>query len=328
MKKKIFSTLLCTAMLLGLMTGCKGSGTSEKNANAQYKVGISQLVQHPALDEATKGFKEGIEAELGKGNVSFDEQNAAGDSATCATIANSFVSQKVDLIMANATAAVSAAASATADIPIVGTSVTDYSIALGIKKWSGKSGTNVTGTSDLAPLDQQAAMLHELFPDAKKVGIIYCSSEANSKYQVDTITPYLEKFGYVVKSYTFSDSNDVASVTKTACDNSDVLYIPTDNTAANCAENINNVAVQAKTPIIAGEEGICKGCGVATLSISYHDIGYKAGQMAAQILKDGAKPGDMEIATADTVVKEYNKELCDKLGVKVPEDYTAIKTEE
>ena len=227
MKKKVMTALLCATMVIGMMAGCGSKGGSGKNTNAKYKIGICQLVQHPALDAATEGFKEAMEKELGKDNVSFDEQNAAGDSATCATIANSFVSQKVDLIMANATASVSASASATADIPIVGTSVTDYGTALGIKKWTGKSGTNVTGTSDLAPLDQQAQMLNELFPNAKKVGIIYCSAEANSKYQVDTITPYLTKLGYTVKAYTFSDSNDVASVTKTACDNSDVLYIPT-----------------------------------------------------------------------------------------------------
>lgn len=327
MKKKVITALLCATMTIGMMAGCGSGKGSDQGGNAKYKVGICQLVQHPALDAATEGFKEAMEKELGKDNVSFDEQNAAGDSATCATIANSFVSQKVDLIMANATASVSASASATADIPIVGTSVTDYGTALGIKKWTGKSGTNVTGTSDLAPLDQQAQMLNELFPDAKTVGIIYCSAEANSKYQVDTITPYLEKMGYTVKSFTFSDSNDVASVTKTACDSSDVLYIPTDNVAANCAENINNVAVQAKTPIVAGEEGICKGCGVATLSISYKDLGYKTGEMAAKILKEGTKPGEMEIETADTVTKEYNKALCDKLGVKVPEDYKEIKAD-
>ncbi|MBQ1597686.1 MAG: ABC transporter substrate-binding protein [Lachnospiraceae bacterium] len=327
MKKKVITALLCATMAIGMMAGCGSGKGSNQGGNAKYKVGICQLVQHPALDAATEGFKEAMEKELGKDNVSFDEQNAAGDSATCATIANSFVSQKVDLIMANATASVSASASATADIPIVGTSVTDYGTALGIKKWTGKSGTNVTGTSDLAPLDQQAQMLNELFPDAKTVGIIYCSAEANSKYQVDTITPYLEKMGYTVKSFTFSDSNDVASVTKTACDSSDVLYIPTDNVAANCAENINNVAVQAKTPIVAGEEGICKGCGVATLSISYKDLGYKTGEMAAKILKEGTKPGEMEIETADTVTKEYNKALCDKLGVKVPEDYKEIKAD-
>lgn len=327
MKKKVITALLCATMTIGMMAGCGSGKGSDQGGKAKYKVGICQLVQHPALDAATEGFKEAMEKELGKDNVSFDEQNAAGDSATCATIANSFVSQKVDLIMANATASVSASASATADIPIVGTSVTDYGTALGIKKWTGKSGTNVTGTSDLAPLDQQAQMLNELFPDAKTVGIIYCSAEANSKYQVDTITPYLEKIGYTVKSFTFSDSNDVASVTKTACDSSDVLYIPTDNVAANCAENINNVAVQAKTPIVAGEEGICKGCGVATLSISYKDLGYKTGEMAAKILKEGTKPGEMEIETADTVTKEYNKALCDKLGVKVPEDYKEIKAD-
>ena len=309
-------------MSVGMLAGCGSS--SGGNANAKYQVGVIQLVQHPALDAATKGFKDALKKELGN-DVSIEVKNASGDTATCATIANTFVSSNKSLIMANATPALQAASQATADIPVLGTSVTDYATALDMKNWTGKTGTNVSGTSDLAPLNEQAAMVKELFPDAKNVGILYCNSEANSKFQADKVTAELEKLGYTVNAFTFSDSNDVANVTQNACDASDVLYIPTDNTAASCAENINNVALSAKKPIIAGEENICKGCGVATLSIDYYDLGYQTGVMAAQVLRDGKKPGDMEVQTATKFTKEYNESIVKELGITIPDGYEAIK---
>ena len=260
--------------------------------------------------------------------VTFDTQNAAGDSATCATICNQFVSDGVDLILANATPALQAAAAATNEIPILGTAVTDYATALDIDQWTGATGTNISGTSDLAPLDEQAAMLNELFPDAETVGILYCSAEPNSEYQAAVITKALEELGYTVTSYTFADSNDVASVTTTACAENDVLYIPTDNTAASCTEIIKNVAVPAGKPIIAGEEGICAGCGVATLSISYYDLGYTTGEMAVKVLTEGADVSTLEVEFAPNVTKEYNSEICEELDIEVPEDYVAIAAEE
>ena len=295
---------------------------------ASYTVGICQLVQHEALDQATQGFKDALVDELGEDAVTFDEQNAAGDSATCATIVNQFVSNGVDLILANATASLQAAQAATNEIPILGTSVTDYATALDMDDWTGTTGTNISGTSDLAPLDEQAQMLQELFPDAENVGILYCSAEANSVYQADTITGYLEEMGYTVNVYTFADSNDVASVATNACAENDVLYIPTDNTAASCTENIRNVAVPAGTPIIAGEEGICSGCGVATLSISYYDLGYTTGEMAVRILRDGEDVSTMPVEFAPNVTKKYNAEICETLGIEVPDDYVAIETAE
>ena len=170
-------------------------------------------------------------------------------------------------------------------------------------------------------------MLKELFPDAKNVGILYCSAEANSKYQCDTITPYFKDAGYTVKSYSFADSNDVAAVAKTACDESDVLYIPTDKTAASNTGIIDNVATAAKTPIVAGEEGICKGCGVATLSISYDELGRKTGEMAYNILVNGEDITKMKVEAAPNVTKEYIKDRCDTYGIKVPDGYTEIKAE-
>ena len=256
--------------------------------------------------------------------VTFQEQNASGDSATCSLICNQFVSDEVDLIMANATASIQAAASATNTIPILGTSITDYGVALGVDNWTGVSGTNISVTSDLAPLDGQAAMIQELFPDAKTIGLLYCSGEPNSIFQADSMEALLTDMGYSVERYTFADSNDVSSVTANACSNADVLYIPTDNTAASCTEAINNVALSAGIPIVAGEEGLASGCGVATLSISYYDLGRATGEMAAEILTEGADISTMEVRFAPAFTKEYNADICETLNITVPEDYIAI----
>ena len=263
----------------------------------------------------------------GEENVKFDLQNASGDSATCATIVNQFVSSDVDLILANATAPLQAAAAATNEIPILGTSVTDYATALSIDDWTGVTGTNISGTSDLAPLDEQAAMLQELFPDAKNVGLLYCTAEANSQYQVDEVQKALEGMGYTCKQYGFSDSNDLSSVTTTAADESDVIYVPTDNTVANNTEIVNNICQPAGVPIIAGEEGICSGCGVATLSIDYYDLGVATGKMAVQVLKGEANISEMPIEYAPQFTKEYDADRCEALGITVPDDYVAIEAE-
>lgn len=237
---------------------------------------------------------------------------------------NGFVSNGVDLILANATAPLQAAAQATADIPVLGTSITDYATALDISDWTGTVGNNISGTSDLAPLDQQAAMIQELFPDTKSVGLLYCSAEPNSVYQCDVIEGYLTEEGYTVARYAFTDTNDVTSVAQTAADNSDVIYIPTDNTAASNTEAIANVVIPAKVPVVAGEEGICSGCGVATLSISYYDLGYATGEMAAKILADGADVSAMPVEFAPNVTKKYNAANCEALGITPPSDYVAI----
>ena len=330
--KKALVLLLALAMVLSL-AAC-GSAPAETPAEEPaaapaaaegevYTVGICQLVQHVALDAATQGFKDALTEALGD-KVQFVEQNAAGDIPTCSTIVNGFVSDGVDLILANATPALQAAVAATDSIPILGTSVTEYGVALDIKDFNGTVGGNVSGTSDLAPLDQQAAMILELFPEAKTVGILYCSAEPNSVYQAEVVKAELEKSGVTVSVYTFADSNDVAAVTATACDENDVLYIPTDNTAASCTEAINNVAEPAGVPIIAGEEGICAGCGVATLSINYYDLGVTTGKMAAKILTGEANISEMPIEYFPDPVKKYNPAICEALGITIPEDYVAI----
>lgn len=344
--KKAVSLMMATAMTMGL-AACGSTASTDTAASAAdtassteaaastadstaaadgkvYNIGICQLVQHEALDAATQGFKDALVEKLGEGSVKFDEQNASGDSANCATIVNGFVSNGVDLILANATAPLQAAAQATADIPVLGTSITDYATALDISDWTGTVGNNISGTSDLAPLDQQAAMIQELFPDAKSVGLLYCSAEPNSVYQCDVIEGYLNEEGYTVARYAFTDTNDVTSVAQTAADNSDVIYIPTDNTAASNTEAIANVVIPAKVPVVAGEEGICSGCGVATLSISYYDLGYATGEMAAKILADGADVSTMPVEFAPNVTKKYNAANCEALGITLPSDYVAI----
>ena len=312
--------MLALVLAACLMLACCVTAMAEET----YTVGILQLTQHEALDAATKGFQDALTEALGD-KVTFDVQNASGEPANCTTIVNKFVSSKVDLIMANATPALVAAKEATDKIPILGTSVTDYASALGIEGWTGTVGTNISGTSDLAPLSEQAAMIPELCPDAKTVGIVYCSAEANSQYQVDVITGYLTEMGLTVTPYAFTDTNDVASVTQTACDNSDVLYIPTDNTAASNTEAIANVVLPAGVPVVAGEAGICQGCGVATLSINYYDLGYATGLMAAQILTGEAKISEMPVQFAPEFTKQYNEANCAALGVTVPADYSPLE---
>lgn len=311
------------ALLLVVCLSVFANGSKESSGST-YTIGICQLVQHPALDAATNGFIDAINKELGEGTVKFLKQNASGEITNCSTIINGLVSSNVDLIMANATAPLTTAAAATSTIPILGTSITDYATALEIENFSGTVGTNVSGTSDLAPLSEQAAMINELFPDAKQVGLIYCSAEANSLYQVEEMEKFLAPYGYKTVRYAFTDTNDVASVTTKAASESDVIYIPTDNTAASNTEAIANVVIPMKTPVVAGEEGICSGCGVATLSISYYDLGYKTGEMAVEILRDKADVSKMAIEYAPNVTKKYNKANAEALGVNIPSTYVAI----
>ena len=317
--KKIIAITLTIVMLLA-MTACGAA----PEANNKYTVGICQLVKHDALDAATKGFMDALAAELGEENVEFDLQNAAGDSNTCSTIVNTFVSDDVDLIMANATPALQAAAAATDEIPILGTSVTEYGVALGIENFSGLVGNNISGTSDLAPLDKQAAMVKEWFPDAKNVALLYCSAEANSQYQVDTVQQHLESMNITCQQFSFADTNDMAAVAEDAAAFADVVYVPTDNAIANAAGVVDGICRSAGIPVIAGEAGICVGCGVATLSIDYYDLGVATGKMAAKILKGEAKVSEMPIEYAPEFTPQYNADICADLGLTPLEGYEAL----
>lgn len=346
MKAKKILALMMTAAIALSMAACGGSSASTEEATDSaakteaedaaeeatedgkvYTIGICQQLEHEALDQATQGFQDACKEKFGEANVKFDVQNAQGEQAMCSTIVNNFVSADVDLILANATLPLQTASQATADIPILGTSVTDYATALGISDWTGATGINVSGTSDLAPLDEQEDMLVELVPDAKMVGILYCSAEANSKYQAEVFAEELKADGIEYKEYTAADSNEIQSVVTTAVAECDAIYVPTDNTMASNTDIINNVCLPAKVPVIAGEQGICSGCGIATLSISYYDIGYKAGEMAYDVLANGADITTMNIESAPQVTKMYNAAICEELGIEIPEGYEAIATE-
>ena len=332
--KKILAAAIAASMAMFTFAGC-GAGSSsnsstgsEASASDQvYKVGIVQLTEHPALDKATDGFQTALKDKLGD-KVEFDLENAQGEQANCATIASGFVTDGVDLIMANATPALQAAAAATDKIPVLGTSVTDYASALDISNWSGATGKNISGTSDLAPLDEQAAMIKEIKPDAQQVALLYCSAEANSKYQIENIEKELDKLGLKYKEYSAADSNEIQSVATKAASECDIAYIPTDNTMADNTGIINNVMEPAKIPVVAGEKSICEGCGAVTLSIDYYDLGYATGEQAYEILVNGADPAEMEIETAKNVTKLYNADNCEKIGLTPPAGYEAIEKSE
>ncbi len=325
MKKtsKVLAIVIAIVFTIGMIFGLVACG--EKDAD--FTVGIVQLVQHEALDAATAGFMDELEKELAKAGktVEFDLQNASGDTTLCPTIVQSFVAKNVDLIMANATPALQAAANATQSIPILGTSITEYGVALDISlPTSGIIGGNISGTSDLAPLEDQALMFDELLPDANKIGLLFCSSEANSLYQVQVIEAKLNSMGKETQRFSFTDSTDLSAVLTGAIAWADALYIPTDNTAASNATLINDVCLPAKMPIIAGEENLCKGCGIATLSISYDGIGRETARMAAKILLGQANISDMAVSYDANPVKKFNAALCEELGIVIPDGYTAI----
>lgn len=318
MKKlcKTFAVVLMLAMALGLTACSDGKDDG-------YDVGVCQLMQHAALDDATAGFVQALKDELGEDNVRVNVQNASGEMTLCSTIISQFLAEDVDLIMANATPALQAAYAATAEVPIIGTSVTEYGVALGLENFSGVVGGNVSGTSDLASLEEQAAMVREWFPDAKRVALLYCSAEANSKYQVDVMKAQLEAMGYSCEYTSFSDSNDLASVVENCVAGYDLIYVPTDNTVATNTEIIDNICRSAGTPVIGGDGGICRGCTVATLCIEYYDLGYAAGRMAAKVLTGQADISEMPIAYAEAS-KVYNAELCAELGITPPAGYEPL----
>ncbi len=352
MKKRVLALVLATAMTAMSLTACgtvggqqastqesqtttEGTDASGEEQTATddtasqptegkvYKIGICQQLEHQALDAATEGFQAALIEKLGEGNVEFDYQNAQGEQTNCATIATKFVNSGVDLIMANATTALQACSAATADIPVIGTSVTDF-VSAGVVNSNDAPGRNVTGTSDLAPIDQQVALLMQLAPEAKNVGILYCSAEPNSIFQADMAEAMLKENGLTVSRYTVADSNDIQQVVTKVTEENDVIYIPTDNTLANNMEIVKNVTVPAKKPVIVGEENMCGVGGLATLSISYYSLGYNAGLMAYEILVNGANPATMPIQYADEVTLKYNAEVASALGMTMPEDMVAI----
>ena len=321
--KKIIALVLAAVLVLGM-----ASAVTAKAEEKTYTVGICQLVQHAALDAATEGFMDALTEKLGD-SVKFDLQNAQGESTTCSTIVTGFVANEYDLIMANATPALLAAVSATDTIPILGTSVTDYATALAIDDMDASVGTgiNVSGTSDGVPAQMYADTVMELVPDAKSVAVLYCSAEPNSVLQADQFIACMDELGVDTTVYTFTDSNDIQAVVTSAVEGADAMYIPTDNTAASNMTIINNVCTAAGLPVICGEEGMCAAGGLATVSISYYDIGHVCGEMAYDILVNGADVSTMPIGYAASPAKKYNPDFADAIGFEMPEGYEALETE-
>ena len=323
MQKKLLSAALAAAMTLTLAAcGTSGDDSGDDSVDG-YTVGICEQMEHVSLSEATRGFKDALVEIFGEDGIEFKEGNALGEQNACATIIDGFIAGGVDLILANATWPLQAAASATADIPILGTSVTDYATALTIDNFNGTVGKNISGTSDLVPLEEQAELIKELFPEAETVGLLYCSGEPNSVYQIETVRAALEGMGYTCEPYAFNDANDLGAVAQTACDNSDIIYIPTDNTVAANTETVANVVIPAGVPVVGGDPGICSGCGVATITCDYYELGRLTGELAAQVLKGETDISTLPVQYLDPM-KVYNPANCEALGVSVPEGYTEV----
>ena len=325
MKKVLPMIFATTALLLG---GCaqkiKVNPDKEK-----YVVGVAQLVDHVALNAATKGFKDKLSELLtAEGRqVEYIDTNALGDLNLCPQIASTLVAKDVDLILANATPCVSAVYNVTTAIPILGTSVTDYGVAISNEMKDGKSGTNVSGTSDLAPIDVQVDEMVKLLnlKSGDMVGILYCSGEANSKFQVVEAKKYLEGKGIKVKEYAFSQASEIQAVCNTAV-GANAIYIPTDNTCAKNAGIIDSVFA-GRVPVYAGEEGICKECGIATLTIDYEKLGQITGEMAFNVLLGKEDIREMAIRYDSTPVKKYVASRCEAFNVTALDGYEVLPLE-
>lgn len=315
MIRRLTAVLMCVLLL---------SGVPSALAQPRYTVGICQLLTHEAVDQAVRGFVDALDEALGKGTVAYEINDASGDTGICSLIINDYIADEVDLILANGTPALKAAAAATADIPILGTSITEYGVALDIDDFSGVVGGNVSGTSDLAPMDQQAAMIPALFPHARTVGMLYCSAEPNSLYQIETVGAHLSAMGLTPVAYPFTDSNDLAAIALDASEHSDVIYIPTDNTVAANATIVDNIFQPAGIPVVTGDTGTCAIAGAAVLGISYYDMGRVTGEMAAKVLTGEADISTLPIAYVENVTHHYNPSICESLGIEVPQDYLPL----
>ena len=313
-----------TAVLTaGIIAGCGGGGGQKKTEDGKkmYKVGIVQLVEHNALDAANKGFVDGLKKrgyEEGK-NIEIDRQNAQADQSNLANISQRFISNKSNLICAIATPAAQTVANATKDIPIVGTAITDYESAKLVKS-NAKPGGNVTGTSDMNPIKEQVDLLMKFCPNAKTVGVIYCSSEVNSEVQVKAMKEYAASKGLKVETATISTVNDIQQAAQSLVSKVDAFYAPTDNVLASAMPTLLSVTDPAKKPVICGEENMVKAGGLATYGIDYYKLGLQTGDMGADILDGKKKPADMPIQTAKDLKASVNKKSADALGVKIPDD--------
>lgn len=318
-KGAVGAAALAAAGGLGLV-GCGGDSAGEAGSSdakaASYKIGVLQLTEHAALDAANKGFVAAIEA---SGiDASIDQQNAQNDQSACQTIASTLVNEGCDLILAIATPAAQAVAGATADIPVVCTAITDFA-ASGLVEDNEAPGCNVTGTSDMNPVVDQIELLHQLVPEAKTVGLLYCTAESNSKLQIDLAAEELDRLGIEGVEYTASSSNEVQQVVESMVGKVDAIYTPTDNTIASAMTVIASIANENKVPTVCGEVAHVEAGGLASISINYEELGRRAGEMAVRILSEGADPADMpiETMTADECDLVYNQKTADALDVDV-----------
>lgn len=321
-QKKNLVLAMLALILVFMLSGCNTPApapTPTPEPKTVFKIGIVQLAEHPALDAATQGFQDALTEKL-PDQVEFDLQNAQGEQTNATTIVNKFVNDKVSLIMANATNSVKAAREATSTIPIVGTSVTDY-VKSGLVESNEAPGGNVTGASDNNPVDVQVELLAALVPDAEVVGIVYSSAEENSEIQAVEAKAALEAKGYEVKIYTVADSNEIQTIVTKACTEVDAFYEPSDNLIASNVPTMANITTAAGIPVITAESSMCEAGFLATYSISYYDLGLKAGEMAFEILVNGADPATTPIFTFDTsnLTLFINQEVADALGIVIPE---------
>lgn len=314
--KKIIALTIAVLMLVSMLAGCgaKESATeSEAPSGAkEFTVGVCQLMVHDSLDQATNGFidalKEQIEA---TGNTVSVDTQVAGEAGLCTTVINTFTAKQVDLIMANATPALLAAANATTTIPVLGTSVTDYS-----DTFAGNIPENVSGTSDAVPFAEQAKMMIDSLGLAAGdvVGVLYCTNESNSLIQYEAVKALFEAEGIVVKAYTFSETTELQALTNSMAAECKAVYVPSDNTVAANDSIVGTICTEKNVPVYTSYGGsIC----YASLSIDYYQLGYETGKMAAQILLEGKSPADFEVMTLTPTVS-YNEELCAQLGIAVP----------
>ncbi len=301
----IMVLVLCISACFSL-TSCSES--------ADFTVGVCQLMEHESLDKATEGFVKALEAALAKEGktVKIDTQ-VAGEANLCTTVINTFTAKKVDLIMANATPALSAAATATTSskIPVLGTSVTDYE-----DTFKGNIPENVTGTSDAVPFDEQAKMMIDTLGlvAGDKVGVLYCTNESNSLIQYEAVKALFEAEKIVVEAYTFSETTELQALVNSAAGSCKALYVPSDNTVAQNDTIVGTICTEKKVPVFTSYGGaVC----YASLAIDYYALGEKTGEMAAEILLGKKTPADIEIATLTPTV-QYNKDLCATLGIEVP----------
>ncbi len=321
MKCKKFLAAAAACLMVAGLAACGNEPSTPSNPDEKvFQIGIVQLAEHPALDEATRGFKEFLTEKLGD-KVQFNVQNAQGEQTNCTTIVNQFVSSKVDLIMANATNAVKAAREATSDIPIVGTSVTDY-VFSGLVASNEAPGANVTGASDMNPVNVQVQLMKTLCPEVKTVGIVINSGEENSAIQAEEAKTAFEAEGFAVKIYSVADTNEIQTVVTAACNEVDAFYEPTDNLIAANVPTMSNITTAAGKPVICGEGGMCESGFLATYAISYYELGRAAGEQAYNILVNGADPATTPIFFFDVsqLTLVVNEQNAAELGITIPEE--------